>query len=519
MHLPILPLLAPFIAGVLLLALPNLPMPVRRRIATFAVCVQIAIAGALLAATGGGDILVYRLGDWPAPWGIVLVADRLAAWLVLITTLLALFAVIHAGDGADRRGRHFHVLFQMQLFGIAGAFLTGDLFNLFVFFEILLIASYGLLLHGGGAQRTRAGLHYVVLNLLGSTVFLFAAGLIYAALGTLNMADIASRAARVSPENLGLARAGGLLLFAVFALKAALLPLFLWLPAAYANTAAPVAALFAIMTKVGAYALLRADALLFGPASGPLAGLFAPWLLPLALATLGAGMLGALAADSLRRLAAWLVIASVGTLLTAFALGTHDVVGGIAAGLYYLPHGTFAAALLFLLAEGIARRRPASADSFAPCIDMPRHALWGGLFFAAAVAAAGLPPLSGFLGKFMILRAAQGHPAQAWIWGVLLVAALAGVIALARAGSRLFFSTRTVEAAHAAPQEAPIDRLPDEPPDPPSAPRELTAILGLLGLILALTVAAGPAHDFTRAAAAQLADPAAYIAAVLGGSP
>jgi len=513
-HGVIAPLLAPFVTGVLLLALPDLPMPLRRRIATFAVLVQIVIASVLLVATSGGDILVYRLGDWPAPWGIVLVADRLAAWLVLTTTLLALFAVIHAGDGTDRRGRHFHVLFQMQLFGIAGAFLTGDLFNLFVFFEILLIASYGLLLHGGGAVRVRAGLHYVVLNLIGSTVFLFAAGLIYASLGTLNMADIARKAAQVTPENLGLARSGGLLLLAVFALKAALLPLFLWLPAAYAHTAAPVAALFAIMTKVGAYAILRADTLLFGAASGPLAGLFAPWLLPLALATLAVGMLGALAAENLRRLAAWLVIASVGTLLTAFALGT----AGVAAGLYYLPHGTFAAALLFLLAEALVRRRPASADFFTPEHDMPRHALWGALFFAAAIPSVGLPPLSGFVGKFLILRAALGHPAQAWILTVVLVAALAGVIALARAGSRLFFSTKTVGPVALATPAAAVDVLPGELPDPPGAPREVTAIVGLLGLILVLTVFAGPAVDFAQAAAAQLADPPAYIAAVLGST-
>lgn len=511
-HLPILPILAPFLAATVLLALPDLPMPLRRRIAVFAVAVQIAIAVALLAAASGGEILVYRLGGWPAPWGIVLVADRLAAWLVLITTLLALIAVIYAGDGTDRRGRHFHVLFQMQLFGIAGAFLTGDIFNLFVFFEILLISSYGLLLHGGGPERVRAGLHYVVLNLLGSTVFLFAAGLIYASLGSLNMADIASRAAHVAPENIGLARTGGLLLLAVFALKAALLPLFLWLPAAYAHTSAPVAALFAIMTKVGAYAILRADTLLFAPPSGALAGLFSPWLLPLAVTTLAFGMLGALAAQNLRRLAAWLVVASVGTLIAGFALGRE----GIAAGLYYLPHSTFSAALLFLLAEAIARRRPASADSFALCTDMPRHALWGGLFFAAAVAAAGLPPLSGFLGKFLLLRAAHGHHAQVWLWSVILVTALVGVIALARAGSRIFFSMRTVEPGQTIPQVAAIDTLPDEPPDPPSASRELVAILGLLGLILALTLAGGPAVDFALATAAQLADPSAYIAAVLG---
>jgi multicomponent K+:H+ antiporter subunit D len=500
-HLAILPILTPFIAGVGLLGLRgNLSPSLTRHLSTGAVLVQIVIAALLLNATSSDDILIYRLGDWSAPWGIVLVADRLAAWMVLVTTLLALFAIVHAGDGADLQGRHFHVLFQMQLFGLTGAFLTGDLFNLFVFFEILLIASYGLLLHGGGARRTRAGLHYVVLNLLGSTVFLFAAGAIYASLGTLNMADIAARAAVMAPENLGLARSGGLLLLAVFALKAALLPLHLWLPAAYANTCAPVAALFAIMTKVGAYAILRTDTLLFGAAAGPLAGLFDPWMLPLALATLLIGTLGALAAGSLGTLCAYLVVSSVGTLLIAFALGDE----GVAAGLYYLPHSTFVGALLFLLADALKRRRPAHASSLTPDADMPHHALWGSLFFAAAIAAAGLPPLSGFLGKFLILRAAPGHY---WVWAAILVSALLIVIALARAGSRLFFKTRL-------PDNDPT--TPEVMPEPASMARELFAIGGLLALIMALTCGAGTVHEFTRAAAAQLADPAAYIAAVLG---
>lgn len=502
-HLAIAPVLAPFIAGTLLLALRDLPMPLRRWLALLAVIGQVGIALALLAAVADGDILVYRLGHWPAPWGIALVADRLAAWMVLITTLLALFALIHASDGTDRRGRHFHVLFQMQLFGLTGAFLTGDLFNLFVFFEILLIASYSLLLHGGGAARTRAGLHYVVLNLLGSTVFLFAAGLLYASLGSLNMADLAAKAATLKPENLGLARAGGLLLLAVFGLKAALLPLHLWLPAAYASTTAPVAALFAVMTKVGVYAILRADTLLFSDQGGALAGLFDPWLLPLALATLGIGTLGVLAAERLGRLAAYLVLVSIGTLLMTFALGT----AGIAAGLYYLAHSTFAAALVFLLAEAVKRRRPVNADFFKPDADMPHHALWGGLFFAAAIATVGLPPLSGFLGKFLILRAA---PEQPWIWLAILLSALAGLIALARAGSRLFFSAKAANPL----LPVPIARPPAD--EPHSATRELVAIVGLLGLILALTLGAGPAVDFTRATAGQLADPAAYIAAVLG---
>ncbi len=510
-HLSIASILLPFIAGVVLLALAPFPIAMQRWVATGSVLIQVAAAVALLVAVSGGDILVYRLGDWPAPWGIVLVADRLAAWMVLITTLLALPAVIFAGGGVDTQGRHFHVLFQMQLFGLAGAFLTGDLFNLFVFFEVLLIASYGLALHGGGAKRTRAGLHYVVMNLAGSTVFLFAAGLIYAALGSLNLADLAAKASTLAPDQLGLARAGGLLLLLVFGLKAALLPLHLWLPRAYAGTSAPVAALFAIMTKVGIYAILRIHTLLFGGTAGELAHLFDPWLLPMALATIVIGTLGALAASSLARLAAYLVLVSVGTLLTGISAGTE----GIGAVLYYLPHSTFTAALLFLLTDAIKRRRPTSGDGFATDADLPHHALWGALFFAAAVAVTGLPPLSGFIGKFLILRATPEAP---WVWAVILLGALMSVIALARAGSSLFLaatpaSSQTPAAlgALAAPHAAPLTTSSDT--------RDLLTIGGLLGLILALTVAAGPAVEFAQATALQLADPARYISAVLTGKP
>ncbi|MBE0474187.1 MAG: monovalent cation/H+ antiporter subunit D [Rhodoferax sp.] len=503
-HLPIVPILLPFLAGTLLLALGRLSLPAQRVLALASALAQIGAAMALLAAVSGGDMLVYRLGDWPAPWGIVLVADRLSAWMVLVTTLLALWALIYAGNGIDAQGRHFHVLFQMQLFGLAGAFLTGDLFNLFVFFEILLIASYGLALHGGGKVRTRAGLHYVVMNLAGSTVFLFAAGLIYASLGSLNLADLAARAVALDANMLGLARAGGLLLLAVFALKAALLPLHLWLPAAYSGTSAPVAALFAIMTKVGIYAILRSHTLLFGDSAGALANLFEPWLMPLALATIVIGTLGVLAADSLGRLSGYLVLVSVGTLLTGISLGTQ----GIAAALYYLPHSTFTAALLFLLADSIKRRRLLQADSLRPDADMARHALWGGLFFAAAVAVTGLPPLSGFIGKFLILRAAPGQP---WIWTVILLAALLAVIAMARAGSQVFFNSLPATDTTATGQPSPAS--------PSSSARELLAIGGLLGLILALTIFAGPALDYAQATAQQLAEPARYISAVLGAKP
>ncbi len=503
-HLVIAPVLLPLLAGILPL-LPRHPTMRQRRILSLAATVaQLGVALALAAEVSDGEILVYPLGHWPAPFGIVLVADRLAAWMLVITALLALFALLDAIRGADTAGRHFHILFQLQLFGLNGAFLTGDLFNLFVFFEVLLIASYGLLLHGGGRERTRAGLHFVVVNLVGSTLFLFAVGTLYGVLGTLNMADLAVKAAATPPENVPLIRAAGLVLFGVFALKAALLPLHLWLPTAYAHASAPVAALFAIMTKVGAYSILRVYTLIFGAGAGSAARLIEPWLLPLALATLIFGMLGAVTSTHLRQQAAWLVVASVGSLLTALGLNNA---AGIAAGLYYLPHTTFAAAALFLLADAIARRRGELGDRLdpGPAITSPR--LLGGLFFVTAVAVAGLPPLSGFLGKFLTLRAALDHPFLPWVMGAVLAAGLLGLIALARTGSLLFYRALPSEAGAAEVW--------------PTLARETVPIIGLLLLGLGLTVGAGPALDQTHAIATQMLQPQAYLQAVLkpGGTP
>jgi multicomponent K+:H+ antiporter subunit D len=459
------------------------------------------VALALLTAVRDGQVLVYAVGNWVAPFGIVLVADRLAAWMLLTTALLALFALLYASRGSDLAGRHFHVLFQLQLFGLNGAFLTGDLFNLFVFFEILLLASYGLLLHGGGRLRTRASLHFVVINLAGSTLFLFAVGTLYGVLGTLNMADMARQLAMVAPEQLGLVKAAGLLLFGVFALKAAVVPVHLWLPAAYAHTSAPVAALFAIMTKVGAYSILRMDTLVFGEEAGPAAGMLDDWLLPLALLTLVIGVFGVIASKGLREQAAYLVIASVGSLLTAFGLGSS---AGIAAGLYYLPHTTFATAALFLLADSIARRRGLSEDRFSPGVVFPDRLLLGVLFFVVAVLVAGLPPLSGFIGKFLTLRAAVEHPAMGWVMALVLGGGLLSVIAMARAGSVLFY--RSEAAAAGDNTGLAVMR------------RELTPVVGLLVLCLGLVIWAGQAQQFSQAAAEQLVQAQHYMAAVLGAA-
>ncbi|MDQ5911254.1 MAG: multicomponent antiporter subunit [Pseudomonadota bacterium] len=495
--LVIAPVLLPLLAGILLLLLPPSRLALHQTLSVASLAAQIGLVLALMAAVDEGHILVYALGNWPAPFGIVLVADRLAAWMLIITTLLALFALLYAIRGDDRTGRYFHVLFQFQLFGLNGAFLTGDLFNLFVFFEILLLASYGLLLHGGGRRRTRAGLHFVIVNLVGSTLFLFAVGTLYGVLGTLNMADLAVKVAATPPENAPLVRAAGLLLFAVFALKAALVPFYLWLPAAYAHTSASSAALFAIMTKVGAYSILRVYWLIFGPEAGPVVNLIDDWLLPLALATLLIGATGAVASTHLRQQAAYLVVASVGSLLAAFGLNNP---AGLAAGLHYLPHTTFAAAALFLLADLIARQRGALTDRLDPGPDLANARWLGALFFITAIAVAGLPPLAGFIGKFLMLRAALDHALLPWIMGVVLIAALLGLIALARTGSLLFYRVDAEAANEALVSCNWADTAP---------------VVGLLLLLLGLTVGSGPILDLAQAIADQLGQPQLYIQAVL----
>ncbi|MBK1717383.1 monovalent cation/H+ antiporter subunit D [Thiocystis violacea] len=502
-HLVIAPVLLPLLAGILLLLTrPLLPLGVRRGLNLAAVAGQVALAVWLLTLVDGGAILTYNLGHWPAPFGIVLVADRLSVWMLLITALLAFFALLHAVRGTDRGSRHFHTLFQLQLFGLNGAFLTGDLFNLFVFFEVLLLASYGLMVHGGGARRVQAGLHFVVLNLVGSTLFLFAAGTLYGVLGTLNLADLAVKVAALPPENLGPVRAAGLLLLAVFALKAALVPLHLWLPAAYSSTSAPVAALFAIMTKVGAYCLLRVETLIFGAGAGELAGLYADWLWPLGLLTLLLGSLGALAATELRRQVAYLVVVSVGLLLSAFGLATP---AGIAAGLYYLVHTTFAAAAFFLLADLIAEERGSLADRLVPGPTVRRVGLLGGLFFFTALLVAGLPPLPGFVGKFLVLRAALETPGWPWVMAVILTSGLLGIIALGRSGSLLFFATQGATNQG--------DSIPSDSPGKSGGSAWPT--LGLLALGLILLAWSGPALEYCAAMADQLLDPQGYIQAVL----
>ncbi len=490
------PLLVPLAGGVLALLVRS--PSAERAIGVGSAFALLAVAVALFGVALEQGYATSQMGEWPVPFGITLVLDRLAATMLLVTAVLAVAVTLNALGGADTRGRHFHALVQFQLLGVNGAFLTGDLFNLFVFFEVLLIASYALLMHGARPERTVATVHVAVLNLLGSTLFLVAVGCIYAAAGSLNLADLAERAATLPADREGLWRAGAWLLVVVFALKAALLPLGFWLPTAYAAADGTVAALFAILTKVGVVAILRTGTLLFGDIG------LEPVVLALAIATLALGAVGMMAARRLSQLAAYAVVLSVGTLLLAVSLSTR---ASIAAAVFYLMQGTVASAGLFLIAERVGLLRGASADRLVPATEIRGRLALPLAFLVTAVAIAGLPPFGGFIAKVALLDAAADAGRAAWVFPAILVTTLLAIVALARAGSILFW-----KSASGVGREEPAGRLAGA----------AAAALGIGTLLLAtspLVFYGGAAMEHAHATAAQLLDPAAYVRAVHAGDP
>lgn len=498
-HWIVAPIILPALVAPFIVLAARYHIGIQRVLSLAGVMALVIVAASLAVQAAGGTITLYQMGDWAAPFGIVLVADRLSTMMVLLTSVLALGVLLYAiGSGWDDRGRHFHALFQFQLMGIMGAFLTGDLFNLFVFFEVLLIASYGLMIHAGGNTRLKAGVQYVLSNLIGSTLFLFALGSIYAETGTLNMADLANRVTLISPEATVGIRVAAVLLLLVFAIKAALVPLHFWLPSSYSEAPAPVAALFAIMTKVGAYAIIRVYTMIFPPDLEVTSGLFSEWLLPAALVSLAIGMIGVLAAKKLDRLVAFSVIGSMGMVMVSISLFTPE---SIAAALYYIVHSTLAGATLFLISDLVRTGRANLKLTPQPVIK--GNALTAGLFFAAAIAMAGLPPLSGFLGKLLVLDAAYDSDKMAWIWAIVLGSSLISILGFARAGSILFWKAHSIE--------------PVEDTEALQSPTALSyvAVGGLITLLAAHTVFAGQMHGYTSKMAAQLFAPEPYISTVV----
>lgn len=498
-HLSILPILLPLFTGALLLLPPFSKTLKRQRVlAVLSMLLQVVVGFGLVISVQFEGVTQYILGDWRPPFGIVLVADPMSSVMVCLTNFLALGALSYATGYHDRTGGYFYPLFMFQVMGINGAFLTGDVFNLFVFFEVLLIASYALLIHGGGKQKTQATTHYVILNLAGSSVFLFGLGILYGTLGTLNIADMAQKVGQLDGGAAILAKIGALLLLVVFGMKSAMLPLHFWLPKTYSSASAPVAAIFAVMTKVGIYSIFRIHGVVFGDDAGELANVAQSWLWPLALLTIVIGSIGALASPSLKLLTANLVVLSAGTLMVCAAIGSE---ASTSAALYYMVHSTLVAGGMFLLADMIARQRGKAEDRFVISKAVDNPIFLGICFSIAAIALIGMPPFSGFLGKVMILQSVQSSAEQLWVWPIVLLSSLGALIALSRAGTTLFWRHSSTKQATDESQAMHVG--------------EWLGIVILLGASPLLALFGGPLAELANNAAAFLHDPSLSVDALL----
>ncbi|BBJ23658.1 monovalent cation/H+ antiporter subunit D [Candidatus Nitrotoga sp. AM1P] len=520
-HLIVVPVLLPLLCGALLIALNERRHHLKFFINLGSVICLLVVAARLMWMADSGHwpqgIGVYLAANWAAPFGIALVADRLAALMLLLTAVLATTALLYSMQRWSRIGVHFHSLFQFLLMGINGAFLTHDLFNLFVFFEVMLAASYGLVLHGYNVTRIRAGMQYIAINLAASLLFLIGVALIYASTGTLNMADLAMRLPAINTDGLALLKIGVAVLAIAFLAKSAMWPLGFWLPATYAAASPPVAAMLVLMTKVGVYVILRVWLLIFSGEAGAAAGFGLDALLWGGMATIVFGAAGMLASEAPGRLAGFGAIVSSGILLSVIGYGQPSLV---TAGLYYLLGSTLALGAFMLLLELIERIRSPSAAVLALTMEVftieeapdepvgesiPGALAFLGLSFAGcALIITGLPPLSGFVAKFGLFHAllnpgvagSTPTPATWALMALILLSGLAATIALLRFGVRTFWATGKISPLHLPFTEA--------------APISL-----LLLLCVVLTVQAGPVLAYLERTTADLHHPQHYINKVL----
>jgi len=532
-HLIIAPILIPLIAGAVMLLYEDRQRRAKLIISLLSSLALLWVSIELLQASKGtgpsvdNEVGLYLLGDWPSPFAIVLVLDRLSAMMLLLTAVLSLPAMVYAAAGWHRQGQHFHSLFQFLLMGLNGAFLTGDLFNLFVFFEVMLAASYGLLLHGSGPQRVRAGLHYIAINLASAMLFLIGVALIYGVAGTLNMADLAVKLPGIAAEDRPLLHAAAAILGVAFLVKAGMWPLSFWLPNAYMAGAAPVAAMFSIMTKVGVYVILRLSSLLFGPGQDESAGFGAEVLMVGGLATIAFGMVGVLASQGLGRMAGYLVLVSTGTLLSVIGLTMSGASTAMLAGaLFYLVSSTLAISALFLLIELMEREQGSIAAMLALTADVygiddyedddgePEVGLaipgtltaLGICFGLSTLLLAGLPPLAGFIGKFGMLASLLNPAGLGWggeieplawgFFGLLILSGLATLIAMVRVGMQTFWASSDTEV-------------------PKVLALEIAPVVALIALTVVLTVQAQPVMRYMEATARALHRPYIYTEGVL----
>jgi multicomponent Na+:H+ antiporter subunit D len=434
--------------------------------------------------------VAVQAGGWAAPVGITLVADRFSAMMLTVGSLMLLAVLVYAigQPGAERDHVGFQSVYLVLAAGVSASFLTGDLFNLFVAFEMMLSASYVLMTLGGARDQVRSGMTYVVISLLASALFVTAVALVYAATGTVNMADLSGKIAELDP---GVRSGFAVLLLVVFGIKAGLFPLFFWLPDSYPRAPSPVTAVFAgLLTKVGVYAIIRTQTLLIPSDSRP--GTLLLWL---AGATMVVGILGAIAQDDVKRILSFNIVSHIGYMAMGLGLFT---VAGVAGAVFYVIHHIVAKTTLFL--TGGLVEHVGGSSRINQLGGMVRTApVLAALFLLPALSLSGIPPLSGFVPKVALVDAglAVDEPA---IVAVSLVVSLLTLYSLLKIWSGVFW--------HASPTPAVAER---------PAPMLMvvpTAVLTVAGV--AIAVLAGPLYDLSQRAAVDLLDPSAYLRAVLG---
>lgn len=494
--LVVAPVVVPLLTMIVLIMLRARALPCAR-VSLGGTVVLLLCGLALVAKAAGDEVLVARLGGWPAPYGIMLVIDRLSAAMVAITGLIGLATLLYArgGDTPTQRPGDFHVFVQGLLAAVGGAFITADVFNLYVWFEVLLTASFALIALGGGRRRLAGTMVYLVINLVATLLFLLAAALVYSATGTLNMAELGLLfRAGGAPAAATLAVA---MLLLAFAVKAALFPLFGWLPASYHVAWVPVSALFAgLLTKVGVYALIRVVTLLW-----PQPGLVHQILLWVACATMLIGVLGAAAQTEIRRILSFHIVSQVGYMILGLALATPLALAG---AVFYVIHHIVVKTNLFLVA-GLAARITGS-ERLAAMGGLYASRPWLAMLFAIpALALAGIPPLSGFWAKFVLIRASL-EAGMAWAAAVALLTGLLTLLSMSKIWNESFLK------AH---PDGPVAVRPV-----PGAGGAWCAMASLAAVTVAIGLGAGWLLDYALAAAAQLVAPTAYFDALgrAGGS-
>ncbi|PQJ36361.1 Na+/H+ antiporter subunit D [Salinibacter sp. 10B] len=491
MHLLVLPILIPLVTAIAVLLSTRVPR-LQRTWSLLGSVGLLAATIALLHGVWGHGIQHVQMGTWTAPFGITLVADLLSAVLLVVTGLMGVAVLLYAmgtiDAGRERSG--FHALYHLLLMGVAGAFLAGDLFNLYVWFEVLLITSFVLLVLGTDRAQVRGSVTYVLVNLVASLCFLLAVGLLYGMAGTLNLADLAVRLPEVGAP--GLVTAIAMLFLVAFGIKAAVFPLFFWLPAAYHTPPIAISALFAgLLTKVGVYALIRVFTLLFTQDVGYTHTI----LLVVASLTMVTGVLGAVAQADVRKILSFHIVSQIGYMVMGLALFTPLALLG---AIFYIVHHIVVKTNLFLVG-GVAERIVGHFDLGQMGGLYRSRPLLAVLFLVPALSLAGLPPLSGFWAKLIILQA--GLEAEAYFAvGAALIAGILTLVSMTKIWSEAFWKPLPVEAT--------------------GAPVSVRGLLVPVVLLAAVTIAIGlyaePLAVLAERSAAELLDPSAYITAVLG---